>query len=74
MSRVIQARVTDGQYEWLIERADEEEGDMSAAIRGVIDMARVLNDVLHTADPPEALRELLKRSAEETWDEGELES
>jgi hypothetical protein len=65
MSRMIQARVTDPQYDWLIERAVDEEGDMSAAIRGTIDMARVFSDLLHSADPPEALREFLRDSREE---------
>jgi hypothetical protein len=62
MSRMIQARVTDPQYDWLVERAIDERGDMSEAIRDTIDMARVFVDLLHAPDPPEALREFLRRS------------
>ena len=69
MSRMIQARVTDEQYDWIADRAAEEEGDLSAAIRSAIDMARVLSDVLLAPDPPQALREVLRRSQEEPPDE-----
>ena len=62
---MIQARVTDAQYDWMIERAVDEEGDMSAAIRGAIDMARIFSDLIHSPDPPEALREFLRHSEEE---------
>jgi hypothetical protein len=65
MSRMIQARVTDPQYDWLIERAEGEDGDMSEAIRGAIDFARIFVELLRADDPPEALREFLRRSKEE---------
>jgi len=65
MSRMIQARVTDPQYDWLVERAIAEEGDMSAAIRGTIDLARIFTDLLHSTDPPKALKEFLRHSHEE---------
>jgi hypothetical protein len=65
MSRMIQARVTDPQYDWLVERAIDEEGDMSAAIRGTIDLARIFTDLLHSPDPPKALKEFLRQSREE---------
>jgi hypothetical protein len=85
MSRMIQARVSDEQYDWLIERAIDEQGDMSAAvrergdmsaaIRDTIDMARIFVDLLRAQDPPEALRDFLKRSEEEqAQEEAELES
>jgi hypothetical protein len=80
---MIQARVTDQQYDWLIERAIDEQGemsaairergDMSAAIRDTIDMARIFVDLLGTQDPPEALRDFLKRGAEEPPEEEEAE-
>jgi hypothetical protein len=65
MSRMVQARVTDEQYDWLIERAVDEEGDMSKALRDTVDSARIFHDLLATADPPKALREFLKRSERE---------
>jgi hypothetical protein len=75
MSRMIQARVTDDQYDWVVDRAADQEGDLSAAIRSAIDMARVLNDVLLAPDPAEALREVLRRSDEEPpEEEAEVES
>jgi hypothetical protein len=74
MSRMIQARVTDLQYDWLVERAIDERGDMSVAIRDAIDMARMFNDLLKSPDAPDALRDLLKQSAEEqAREEAELE-
>jgi hypothetical protein len=65
MSRMVQARVTDEQYDWLIERAVDEEGDMSKALRDTFDSARIFHDLLAKADPPKALREFLKRSEQE---------
>lgn len=59
---MVQARVTDEQYDWLIERAIDEQGDMSKALRETVDSARIFHDLLATTDPPKALRELLKRS------------
>ena len=65
MSRMVQARVTDEQYDWLIERAVDEEGDMSKALRDTVDSARIFHALVATADPPKALREFLKRSEQE---------
>jgi hypothetical protein len=65
MSRVITARLGDAQYDWLIERAVEEEGDMSWALRDSVDAARIFYDLLKADDPPGALREFLRRSEEE---------
>jgi hypothetical protein len=62
---MVQARVTDEQYDWLIERAIDEEGDMSKALRDTVDSARIFHDLLASADPPKALREFLKRSEEQ---------
>jgi hypothetical protein len=74
LSRAITARLGDAQYDWLVERATDERGDMSEALREAIDAARVFYDLLAKADPPEALREFLLRSEEEqvreeAWDE-----
>jgi hypothetical protein len=62
---MVQARVTDEQYDWLIERAIDQEGDMSKALRETVDAARIFHDLLTTSDPPKALREFLKRSEKE---------
>jgi hypothetical protein len=62
---MIQARVTDGQYDWLVERAIDEYGDMSEAIRNTIDAARVFTDILNARDRERAFREFLARSQEE---------
>lgn len=70
---MVQARVGDRQYDWLVERAIDERGDMSQAIRDAIDAARIFHDLLATPDPPEALREFLKRSEEEQVREEALE-
>jgi len=74
MSRVITARLGDPQYDWLIERAVEEEGDMSWALRDAVDAAQIFYDLLKADDPPEALRDFLRHSEEEqTREETELE-
>ena len=62
---MIQARVTDEQYDWLVERAIDEDGDMSEAIRGTIDMARVFVRIFDSIDPINEVRELLQRREEE---------
>jgi hypothetical protein len=74
MSRVITARLGDEQYDWLVERAIDEEGDLSKALRDAVDAARVFYALVMTADPPEALREHLKQGEEErAREEMELE-
>jgi hypothetical protein len=65
MSRMTQARVTDEQYDWLVERAADEQGDMSRAIRDSIDLARMFSGVLNTRDPEQAFRALLEQSEQE---------
>jgi hypothetical protein len=65
MSRMVQARVTDEQYDWLVERATDEEGDMSKVLRDAVDMARIFSDMLLKADPPAALREMLERGEQD---------
>jgi hypothetical protein len=73
MSRVITARLGDAQYDWLIERAYGEEGGLSWALRDAVDAARIFYDVLKAEDPPEALRDFLRRSEDEqAREEGEL--
>jgi hypothetical protein len=73
--KMIQARVTDTQYDWLVERATDEEGDLSKALRDAVDSARIFHEMLQKADPPGALREMLKRSEQEqAREEAEHES
>lgn len=60
MSRMVQARVTDEQYNWLYYRAVEfHDGDLSQAIRESINFAEAFAGVLDAESPPEALTELL---------------
>jgi hypothetical protein len=62
MSRMVQARVTDEQYNWLYYRAVEfHDGDLSQAIRESINFAEAFAAVLDAESPPEALTELLER-------------
>jgi hypothetical protein len=64
MSRMVQARVTDEQWNYLEYRAVEfHDGDLSAAIREAIVFSREFTAILEAASPPEALRELQDR-----WD------
>jgi hypothetical protein len=65
MSRVITARLEDEQYDWLIERARDEEGDLSKALRDAIDQARIFLDLLNRSDPPAELREMIRRGEED---------
>jgi hypothetical protein len=62
LTRTITARVQDDQYDWLVERAVDEEGDLSKALRDAIDGARVLERILAAANPLLELEALLQRS------------
>ena len=42
MSRSIGLRLPDSQYDWLVERTIDYNGDMSEAVRDAIDAARLL--------------------------------
>jgi hypothetical protein len=57
--------VTDEQYDWLVEFAIEEEGDMSEAIRQTIDMARIFSRIFNSVDPIREVRELLRQRDED---------
>jgi hypothetical protein len=62
MSRLVQTRVTDEQYDWLIEQAvDWHDGELSAAVRSAIEGSQVLDKILNSADPVSELRQLLGR-------------
>jgi hypothetical protein len=67
MSRMVQARVPDAQYDYLALRAYEDhDGDLSAALRGAIAGGQLFEQIVNSPSPVEALRELLKRSEEES--------
>jgi hypothetical protein len=62
MSRMVQARVTDAQYDFLFEQAMEVyDGDLSQALRAAITFAMELDGVLLAPSPPDAFREMLAR-------------
>jgi hypothetical protein len=62
MSRAIGLRLPDGQYDWLVERTLEFDGDMSDAMRDAIDAARLLYDIIGSPDPHARLQLLLDES------------
>jgi hypothetical protein len=52
MTRLVQTRVTDEQFDWLVERAvDSHDGELSAAVRSALDDARLLERILAAEDP-----------------------
>jgi len=65
MSRSLGLRLPDAQYEWLIERTIEFDGDLSEATRDAIDAARTLYDIVGSRDPHGKLQELLDNSRRE---------
>lgn len=66
MSRMVQSRVTDEQWNYLEYRAIEfHDGDLSAAIREAIVFSREFAAILEAASPPEALQELQDRWRQE---------
>lgn len=66
MTRLVQTRVTDEQYDWLVERAiDDHDGELSAAVRAAVDEAQVLERILAASDPAEKLNEMIERAHQE---------
>jgi hypothetical protein len=66
MTRVVTARVTDDQWDWLEERAIElHDGDLSKAVREGILFGQIMSDILSARDPRAAFSEFLARSEEE---------
>ena len=62
MSRMVQARVTDEQYNWLYYRAIEfHNGDLSQAIRESINFSVDFVEILEAESPPDALAETMER-------------
>ncbi len=66
LTRTITGRVTDEQYDELVEDAVYVfEGDLSKALRAALDNASAFQKILNSPDPIAALADLLKRSEEE---------
>lgn len=65
MSRSLGVRLPDAQYDWLVERAIDNGGDMSEAVRDAIDAARILYDIVGARDPHGKLQALIAASEEE---------
>jgi hypothetical protein len=62
MSRMVQARVTDEQWNYLEYRAVEfHDGDLSAAIREAVVFAREFTGILEASSPADALSDLQDR-------------
>jgi hypothetical protein len=65
MTRMLTLRVPDEQYDWLMDRVLDFEGDLSAATRDAIDAARILYGITGSVDPHAKLQELLDESERE---------
>jgi hypothetical protein len=66
MSRMVQARVTDEQYDYLAQSAfDVYDGDLSAALRSCIAFARHFEEALNSPDPGAYIRDLREQWEEE---------
>lgn len=65
LTRTLTVRVEDDQYDWLVERATDEWGDMSKAVRSALESARVMERLLAADNPEGEFRALLERSEEE---------
>jgi hypothetical protein len=63
LTRTITARVSDEQFDWLIERMDE--GEFSASLRNAIDLARVFEQILSDRDPTKRFKQLLEDNKKE---------
>jgi hypothetical protein len=65
MTRTLTLRVPDELYEWLIDRVDGFDGDLSATTRDAIDGGRLLYEVIHASDPHAKLQAVLDAAKEE---------
>jgi hypothetical protein len=65
MSRSLGLRLPDGQYDWLVERTIDFEGDMSEAVRDAIDAAKLLYEIIGSPDPHARLQRVLDDSERE---------
>src|SRR6185437_3650543 len=65
MTRTLTLRVPDDQYDWVIERAIDFDGDLSAATRDCILAAQTLFKITGARDPHAELQKLLDESERE---------
>ena len=65
LTRTLTVRVEDEQYDWLVERALDEYGDMSKAVRSALDSARLMERLLLAEEPVAEFRSLIERSEEQ---------
>ena len=65
MSRSIGVRLPDAQYDWLVERTVDFDGDMSEATRDAIDAARLLYEIVTARDPHARLQAALDEAEQE---------
>ena len=65
LTRTITVRVEDEQYDWLVERALDEHGDLSKSVREAIESARTFSRLLDAKDPLARFTELLQRSEQQ---------
>jgi hypothetical protein len=63
LTRTITARVSDDQFDWLVQRT--EEGEFSAALRNTIDLAHLFETILLDPDPRARFEQVLKDSEAE---------
>ena len=63
LSRYVQARVTDDQWNWLEYKAiDSFDGDVSKSLRWSIDQSSIIDGILASPDPQAAFGALLSRT------------
>lgn len=62
MTRLVQARVSDEHYDWLVQNAiDFHDGELSAAVRDAIEQAEIMERLLSAADPVAELKGIIDR-------------
>jgi hypothetical protein len=66
LTRTITARVSDEQYDWLVEDAvNHRDGDLSKALRYAIETARAYEQVLGSEDPVAEMESIVRRREEQ---------
>jgi hypothetical protein len=66
MTRLVQTRVTDDQYDWLVEDAIHfYDGSLSRAVRAAVEAAQVLEKILSAPDPAAKLSEMIEAGHQE---------
>jgi hypothetical protein len=71
LTRTITARVSDDQFDWLIDGMQD--GEFSASVRNAIDLARTFEGLLGDSDPVARLRKMLKDREKEAAREAYFE-